>query len=178
MDMEELVAMELVDVRIDQSTNNPVVILRAASDALRLAERPTVLPIFIGNIEAQAIRIGLEKRATPRPMTHDLLASLISAAGAEVDAIVVTETRDNIFYAEIRMTVTSPGGAETRVVSARPSDAIALAVRISAPLFVRADLLTEQGLVEPATAEDGDPDEIVDQFRQFLDDINPDDFNG
>ncbi len=166
--------MDLVDVRIDQSTNNPVVILRATSDALRLAERPTVLPIFIGNIEAQAIRIGLEKRATPRPMTHDLLAAVLTASGATVDAIVVTETRDNIFYAEIRITV----GSEERVVSARPSDAIALAVRNDAPLFVRAELLTEQGLVEPGTSEDGDPDEIVDQFRQFLDDINPDDFNG
>ena len=171
--------MELVDVRIDQATNNPVVILRATADALRLAERPTVLPIFIGNIEAQAIRIGLEKRATPRPMTHDLLANVFDACGASVDSIVITETRDNIFYAEIRMTIAS----EPRVVSARPSDAIALAVRTNSPLFVREELLTEQGLIEPRPSdseesEGGDPDEIVDQFRQFLDDINPDDFNG
>jgi uncharacterized protein len=107
-------------------------------------------------------------------MTHDLLGLVITSMGGTLDSVVVTETHDNIFFAELRLTV----GGNNVVVSARPSDAMAVAVRVSAPVYVRAELLEEQGLVEPGEAEDGDPDEIVDQFRQFLDDINPDDFNG
>jgi uncharacterized protein len=179
--MEELVPMDLVDVRVDQATNNPVVILRAQSADPDSSESPphgppgpTVLPIFIGNIEAQAIRIGMEGRPTPRPMTHDLLAAVISAMNATVSSVVITETRENIFYAEIRIKMA--GTDELKVVSARPSDAIALCARIKAPLYVNAVLLAEQGLVE-TSREPGDPDEIVEEFRQFLDDINPDDFN-
>jgi uncharacterized protein len=173
--MEELVSMELIDVRIDQATNNPVVILRAQDNEPGApTEGPTILPIFIGNIEAQAIRIGMEGRPTPRPMTHDLLGAVIAALEAQVDSIVITETRENIFYAEIRLRVS--GSEILRIVSARPSDAIALSARIKAPVFVNAQLLAEQGIVEQ-TRDAGDPDEIVEEFRQFLDDINPDDFN-
>jgi uncharacterized protein len=173
--MEELVSMELIDVRIDQATNNPVVILRAhEGEPGEPSEGPTILPIFIGNIEAQAIRIGMEGRPTPRPMTHDLLGAVIAAMDATVSAVVITETRENIFYAEIRLLLS--GSGELRVVSARPSDAIALCARIKSPLFVNAQLLSEQGIVE-SNRETGDPDEIVEEFRQFLDDINPDDFN-
>jgi uncharacterized protein len=173
--VEELISLELVDVRVDQATNNPVVILRVAQDEPDREALPTLLPIFIGNIEAQAIRIGLEGRATPRPMTHDLLASVISATNATIERVVITETKDNIFYAELRLHIA--GSTEVVVVSARPSDAVALSVRVGAPLFARRDLIEQHGLTEAVDSDDDNPEEIVEEFRQFLDDINPDDFN-
>jgi uncharacterized protein len=173
--VEELIPLELVDVRVDQATNNPVVILRVAQDVPDRDSLPTLLPIFIGNIEAQAIRIGLEGRVTPRPMTHDLLASVIMSANAAVRAIVITETRENIFFAELRLQIS--GTEDVVTVSARPSDAVAVAVRVGAPLFARRELIEQNGLTEAIEADDDNPEEIVEEFRQFLDDINPDDFN-
>jgi uncharacterized protein len=171
--------MELVDVRIDQATNNPVVLLRV--EAEHRGDAPdgrTLLPIFIGVTEAQAIRIGVEGRSTPRPMTHDLLAAVIEASGSTVQQIVITRMVDNIFYAEILLVQVS--GTEPVVsVSSRPSDALALAVRVGCPVFAHRQILAEHALADPTEdAEGGDPDELLDEFRQFLDDINPDDFNG
>jgi uncharacterized protein len=198
--------MQLVDVRIDQATNNPVVLLRVVpagpsqdgiqdgpsvgpldgADGLksRVVPSPTLLPIFIGVTEAQAIRIGLEGRKTPRPMTHDLLASVVAAAGATLRRVIITSMIENVFYADLDLAF--PAGdkvAQGATVSARPSDAIALAIRVSAPLYVTASLLAEHGIVdpdleidEPAEAVEEEPEELLDEFRQFLDDINPDDF--
>ncbi len=173
--MEDLIALDLVDVRVDQATNNPVVILRVSADVPGRESLPTLLPIFIGNIEAQAIRIGIEGRATPRPMTHDLLASVIAGVNAVVQSVVITETRENIFYAELRLQMVGAEGVT--VVSARPSDAIALSVRVGAPLFARRELVEQNGLTEALEEDNDNPEEIVEEFRQFLDDINPDDFN-
>jgi uncharacterized protein len=177
--VDELIPMELVDVRIDQATNNPVVLLRVDAEHRSAApEGHTLLPIFIGVTEAQAIRIGIEGRATPRPMTHDLLGAVIEASGAEVQRIVITHMVENIFYAEI---VLAPNANPDAVssVSSRPSDAIALAVRVGCPVFANRQLLADHALADPTEdSEGGDPDELLDEFRQFLDDINPDDFNG
>jgi uncharacterized protein len=194
--VQELVEMQLVDVRIDQATNNPVVLLRvvpvaaSAEDApgvgqkVGVAAGPTLLPIFIGVTEAQAIRIGLEGRKTPRPMTHDLLASVVAAVGATLRRVVITSMVENVFYADLDLSL--PAGdkvAQGATVSARPSDAIALAVRVAAPLFVTAALLAEHGIVDPDLEVDDaadvvaeEPEELLDEFRQFLDDINPEDF--
>jgi uncharacterized protein len=196
--VQELVEMQLVDVRIDQATNNPVVVLRVVATVAVLPQDgevapvfasstisgPTLLPIFIGVTEAQAIRIGLEGRKTPRPMTHDLLASVVAAAGATLRRVIITSMVENVFYADLDLEL--PAGdkvAQGATVSARPSDAIALAIRVSAPLFVTAELLAEHGIVDPdlvvedpAEAVDEEPEELLDEFRQFVDDINPDDF--
>jgi uncharacterized protein len=163
-----MVEMELVDVRVDQATNNPVALLRTTDESV---ER-RLLPIFIGVTEAQAIRIGLDGRATPRPMTHDLLGAVVEACGATLTRVLVTELRENIFYAELHL----DRGGEAVIVSSRPSDAFALAVRIGAPIFAADELVAEHAIADPEAEVDGDPDELVDEFRQFLDEINPDDF--
>ena len=158
--------MELVDVRIDQATNNPVVILRATADALRLAERPTVLPIFIGNIEAQAIRIGLEKRATPRPMTHDLLRNMISQLNAQVIRVVINDLRDSTFFAQIRII----RDGKTLELDARPSDAIALALRTEAPIFVEQSVLDQAQTISPDSGEEQD-----EKLKKWFEQLGPDD---
>ncbi len=163
-----MVEMELVDVRVDQATNNPVALLRTTNGAAE----SRLLPIFIGVSEAQAIRIGLDGRATPRPMTHDLLSSVLDACGAVLRRVVVTELRENIFYAELHL----DRNGEAVIVSSRPSDAFALAVRVGAPIFAADDLVAEHGIVDVELGEEGESDELVDEFRQFLDEINPDDF--
>jgi uncharacterized protein len=171
----DLVPLKLVAVRIDQATNNPVVLLSLDdAESVSVPDRRVILPIFIGVTEAQAIRIGLEGRATPRPMTHDLLAAVIGATDHNIARVVITHMTENIFYADVVL----QKGVEERTVSARPSDAIALAVRSGSPLFATRALFETHALPDPdAEAESGDPDELLDEFRQFLDDINPDDFN-
>lgn len=160
--------MELVDVRVDQATNNPVALLRTVGEPTG----PRLLPIFIGVSEAQAIRIGLDGRSTPRPMTHDLLTSVLDSLGGRLVRVLVTELRENIFFAELHI----EHGVESLVISSRPSDAFALAVRVGAPIFAADELVAEHAISEVVIEDDGNPEELVDEFRQFLDDINPDDF--
>ena len=163
-----MVEMELVDVRVDQTTNNPVALLRTGPGV----EPRRLLPIFIGVAEATAIRFGMEERATPRPMTHDLVHHLTEAMGATLVRVVITELRDNIFFAELHYRQ----GESDRVVSSRPSDALALAVRVKVPILAAADLIASHAIDDPETAVDANPDELVDEFRRFIDEINPEDF--
>jgi bifunctional DNase/RNase len=160
--------MELLGVRLELPANAPVVLLREQT-----GER--VLPIYIGPEEAKAIALALEGVATPRPMTHDLLRDTLVALGATVVRVSVTELRDRTFYAELELRHES----RTLRVSSRPSDAIALAVRVDAPIFASEEVL-DQAASAPVE-EGGDPEEqeeIVDQFREFIDQVNPDDFAG
>ena len=163
-----MVEMELVDVRVDQTTNNPVALLRTGPGV----EPRRLLPIFIGVAEATAIRFGMEERATPRPMTHDLVHHLTEAMGATLVRVVITELRDNIFFAELHYRQ----GESDRVVSSRPSDALALAVRVKVPILAATDLIAAHAIDDPETALDANPDELVDEFRRFIDEINPEDF--
>ena len=163
-----MVEMELVDVRVDQTTNNPVALLRTGPGV----EPRRLLPIFIGVAEATAIRFGMEERPTPRPMTHDLLNQLSGALGATLMRVVITELRDNIFFAELHYRQ----GDVDRVVSSRPSDALALAVRVKVPILASDDLIAGHGIEDPETVADANPDELVDEFRKFIDEINPEDF--
>ena len=160
--------MRLVDVRVERSTNNPVLVMQAADGTRR------VLPIFIGMAEAAAIKYGLEKRTTPRPMTHDLAVQLITACGATLTRVLLTELRDNVFYAELHLDV----HGNHVVVSSRPSDAMALAVRLEAPVFAVEALLDEHAVVEElASGGDDEPaEELVDEFRRFIDEVDPEDF--
>jgi bifunctional DNase/RNase len=155
-----------------------------------------VLPIFVGEIEAAAIAKGImrERGPGPEPETHDLLVDLVDCLDAHVEYVEVTEVRDNTFYAELA--VDGPDGQ--RRVDSRPSDAIAVAARVSAPLFVDDTVLDEAGaqlvaqsdgthVVTQLPGDDGpdhtngpddvDPDDEVTRFREFLDDVNPDDFD-
>jgi bifunctional DNase/RNase len=161
----DVIEMELVGVRVELPTNTPIVLLRETSGDKR------VLPIFIGGPEAMAIAFALEDVETPRPMTHDLMRDLLADLGASVDRIVVTDLQEGTFYAEIHLDV----GGEAHMVSARPSDAVALAVRAGCPIFAATAVVDEAAQVvgdeDPAEEE-----EVVEEFRRFIDDVNPEDF--
>jgi bifunctional DNase/RNase len=146
------------------------VILLRPVDAL--AGQGRILPIWIGALEATAILIAVEGAATPRPLTHDLFHSALEALDAEVAGVRITRIEDGTFYAEIALS--SPGGG--RVVDARPSDAVALAVRGGAPIHVADDVLAEAGIVD--IIAEGEEKEDVEEFRRFLDEVDPDDFRG
>ena len=155
-----MIEMELTGVRVELPTNQPIVLLRE-----RGGER--YLPIWIGAAEAAAIALSLQGVVTPRPMTHDLLKNILEDLTVEVQRIVVTELRDSTFYATIAL----QRGTDGFEVSSRPSDAIALAVRMSVPIFAEEGVLEEASILIP-----GDEDEEVEKFREFLDNVSPEDF--
>ena len=159
--------MELLGVRVELPANTPVVMLREDG------ERGRVLPILIGGPEASAIHSALEGIVPPRPLTHDLAVTVFEALGATLERVLITEVREHTFYAELHFR--TPTGQT--IVSSRPSDAIALAVRTESPIFAEESLLDEAGVEAPEVGEDGNDEEaILDEFRDFLDDITPDDF--
>lgn len=136
------------------------------------AESARVLPILIGGPEASAIHSAMEGILPPRPLTHDLLATVLQTLGATLERVVITEVREHTFYAELHLRTT----AGEAVVSCRPSDAIALAVRADTPIYAEETLLDEAA-VEPTVVEESDDEEaILDEFRDFLDDVTPEDF--
>lgn len=162
-----MVEMELLGVRLELPANAPVVLLKEQLGAQR------VLSIYIGPEEAKAIALALEGIATPRPMTHDLLRDTLEALGATVQRIAVTELRDRTFYAEIELQL----AGRTIRVSSRPSDAIALAVRAAAPIYAAEAVLDEAATApEVETAVPEAAEEILDEFREFIDQVDPDDF--
>ncbi len=159
--------MELLWVRVELPANTPVVMLREHD-----GERGRVLPILIGGPEAAAIHAALEGLVPPRPLTHDLLVIVLQTLGATLEKVIITEVRDHTFYAELHL-ITDKGSS---VISCRPSDAIAVAVRTGSPIFAAEDLLDEAA-VEVADDDGADDEEaILDEFRDFLDDVRPEDF--
>jgi bifunctional DNase/RNase len=162
-----VIEMEVLGVRIEIPANTPVLILRERPEPHRL------LPIYIGGPEASAIHQALEAIEAPRPLTHDLFAATIGALGWALDRIEITEVRDHTFYAELHLV--GPGG-ETLAISARPSDAVALATRTTAPVYANAEVLDLAGQ-QPEPAADHEA-EILDEFRDFIEHVSPDDFAG
>jgi bifunctional DNase/RNase len=160
--------MELVGVRVEVPANTPVVVLRAQEDRQRL------LAILIGNPEASAIHSALEGLVPARPLTHDLIVNLLDAVTVSLTRVVVTEMRDHTFYAELHLRTSS---AE-QTLSCRPSDAIALAVRTGAPIFATEELLDLVGQEPEPEGEEDEEEAILDEFRDFLDDVSPEDFAG
>ena len=160
--------MELVGVRVELPSNTPIVLLREMSDAARL------LPIFIGAPEATAIAIALDGVTTPRPMTHDLLRNVLDELSADLERVVVTELRDKTFYAELHLR--RDGGRF--VLSSRPSDAIALAARTGTPIFAEEAVIQEAGYTTDGVAVAGQEqaEEVVEQFKEFIDSVSPEDF--
>lgn len=156
--------MELVGVRIELPTNQPIVLLRE-SDGVRY------LPIWIGATEATAIAFALEGVEPQRPLTHDLLRDVTTALGATIERVVVNDLREGIYYADL---VLAGDGREV-VISSRPSDAIALAARTDAKLYASAEVLEEAGV---EIKEDDDEEAEVERFREFLDTVQPEDFTG
>jgi uncharacterized protein len=151
--------MQVVGVRVELPVNQPIVLLKEAN-----GER--YLPIWIGAVEASAIAFEQQGVKPARPMTHDLLRDVVTALGGKLESVHITEMRDQIFFADLVFT----GGTR---VSARPSDAIALALRSGATIYGEDAVLEEAGILIPDEQEDE-----VEKFREFLDTISPDDFAG
>lgn len=163
--------MELVGVRVEMPSSTPIALLREVGGEGR------VLPIFIGAPEATAIAFALEEVEVPRPMTHDLFREVLDDLGVSLEKITVTELRDGVFHAELELN----GRDGVHTVSSRPSDALALAARTGSPIFAAETVLAEAGYIEqtPLADDDVDPEEreeVVEQFREFIDSINPEDF--
>ena len=161
--------MHLAAVRVELPTNTPILLLEESGGDKR------TLPIYIGPSEAQAIAYALQGVVTPRPMTHDLVKDLLTELGASVDCVVITELRDRTFYAEIRLSA----AGRNYTVSARPSDAVAIAVRTDATIYAEEALIEAEGVVlqtEDADEDQPDSDELVVQFREFIEGIRPEDF--
>ena len=162
-----MIEMKVVGVQEVLPTNTPVVLLRE-SEGRRL------LPIFIGHPEATAIALALAGKETARPMTHDLLAGVLEDFSIRVEKVVVSELRDRTFFAELHLR--GPDGPQ--VMSARPSDAIALAVRTGTSVFAAEEVLEEAAYLPPEEEKSTGTEEQVEEFREFLDQVNPEDFAG
>ena len=155
--------MVIYGVSFDLVGKQPIVLLKTA-DGNRY------LPIWIGQPEAAAILMKLQGASTPRPMTHDLFAEVLEQLEAQVVRITVTELKDNTFYASITV---QQNGTEVEIDS-RPSDAIALAVRADAPIFAAASVIEESAI--EFEGEEVNEEEIVSDFRKFLENVTPDEF--
>ena len=154
-----LIEMTIKGLMVDPITNMPIVILKVKD-----GER--VLPIWVGIFEANAIALQIENIATPRPMTHDLLRNIITDLDGQVDRVVVSDLKDNTFFAIIHLTVKG----EAVVVDARPSDAIALALRTRAPILVDETVIDNAKTVD-FTSERADSDRL----QKWLESLDPDD---
>jgi bifunctional DNase/RNase len=154
-----MVKMEIKGLLMDPVSNMPVVVLRDSSNGV-------FLPIWVGIFEANAIALQMEKIATPRPMTHDLLKNLLSELDAKVERIVINDLRDNTFFARIHLL-----RGETRWdVDSRPSDAIALALRVDAEIFVEEEVLEKSKTLRPE-GDETDPERL----KKWLEEVNPED---
>jgi len=160
--------MELVGVRVEMPANVPVLYLR------ELAEPSRLVPIFIGAPEATAIALALDEIHTPRPMTHDLIREIFDDLGIDVEKVVVTDLSEKTFFAEIHLM--SEGRHHT--VSSRPSDAIAIAARTGTPIYMAEPVIDEVGYTEDQDdlVDEDQSEEVVEQFKEFIDSINPEDF--
>jgi bifunctional DNase/RNase len=160
-----LIPMEVIGVRVEMPSNQPIVLLKEI-DGSRF------LPIWVGAVEATAIAFAQQGVQPPRPLTHDLMNNLLEALDATLTAVHLTEIKDGIFYATMHLRNTN---SEPLTISARPSDAIALAVRSHSNILATQELLDEIGIEIPQ----GEGENLeVEKFREFLDQINPEDFLG
>jgi bifunctional DNase/RNase len=161
-----LVEMKVRGLALDPVSNMPIIILRDE-------EEKRSLPIWVGIFEANAIALELEKIATPRPMTHDLIKNILETIEARVLKVVVTDLRDNTFFAVLHLQV----GETEYQVDSRPSDAIALALRVTAPIYVDEDVVRKAKTLEVAKegAEPVKPDD-TERLREWLQNIKPEDF--
>jgi uncharacterized protein len=155
--VDDVLEVEVVGVRVEMPSQQPLILLRESS-----GER--YLPIWIGAVEATAIAFAQQGVVPPRPMTHDLLKDILEATGNTLSEVRITEMRDGVFYATLVL-------GDSIEVSARPSDSIALALRTGSRIVCSEDVLDEAGLAVP-----DDQEQEVEKFREFLDQITPEDF--
>ncbi len=150
-------AVDVVGVRVEMPSNQPIVLLKEMGG-------DRFLPIWVGAVEATAIAFAQQGVEPPRPLTHDLIKEILERLGHRIESVHLTELREGVFYSLINM----EGGVS---ISARPSDAIAVALRTGSPILASEELLSEAGIEIPDQSE-----EEVEKFREFLDQINPEDF--
>ena len=170
-----MVNMEVVGVRIEMPSNQPIVLLKEV-DGSRF------LPIWVGAVEATAIAFAQQGMVAQRPLTHDLIANIFEATDLTLTAVQIVQLKDGIFYAELRLR--SESGTVLKI-SARPSDAIAIALRTKSNILADSDLLDAVGLDIPERligdddrSPEGGSDVELGRFREFLDQIHPEDFAG
>ena len=160
-----MIEVELLGVRVEPPSNTPVVHLR------ELGGRGRNLTIFIGGPEATAIAFALEGVDTPRPLTHDLFCTVLDDVDADLGQVVINDLRDTTYFAVLHL---EHDGRQLQI-SARPSDAIALAVRVACPIYVTDEVMDAAGFVEESDGE-SPPEDVVEEFRQFIDNVSPEDF--
>lgn len=166
-----LIPVEVVGVRIEMPSNQPIVLLKEI-------EGTRFLPIWVGAVEATAIAFAQQGLEATRPLTHDLIRDLLDRVDITLTSVHITSIRDGIFYAELHLR--NNDGALTPL-SSRPSDAIAIALRTKSNIMVDNDLLDEVGIDIPeqvAASASATGDQELEAFREFLDRINPEDFAG
>ncbi|PYQ62322.1 MAG: hypothetical protein DMF58_02095 [Acidobacteria bacterium] len=156
--MTQLVPMSIKGLMLDPVSNSPIVVLKDE-------EEKFFLPIWVGIFEANAIALQLENVTTPRPMTHDLLRNMISELDARVTRVVINDLRDSTFFAQIRLIT----GDKTLELDARPSDAIALALRTEAPIFVAQTVLDQAQTITP------DGDDSDDKVKKLFEQLDSED---
>ena len=144
-------------VRVEMPSNQPIVLLKEL-DGVRY------LPIWLGAAEATAIAFAQQEVSPPRPLTHDLFKNVLDSLKVNLQTVYLTELKDGVFYAQLNF-------GEGESISARPSDAIALALRTGSPILASEELLEEAGIEIPDQSEDE-----IERFKEFLDEINPEDF--
>ena len=154
-------------VRLDRMSNTPIVTLREEESPRRQFE------IFIGAPEAASIQIALDDEKTPRPLTHDLFVLALERINVSVERVVLTHVSAGTYYADV---VLLPDGGQETTVSARPSDALAIALRASCPIYALETLLDEVGETVDDESDQPTEAEIIDEFRDFIENISPDDF--
>lgn len=160
---EAMRLLDLVGLHVEATSGTPLVILREHDAPHR------VLPIFIGSAEAASIAVALSGQSPPRPLAHDLMVGLLEGLNGTVSAVEVTEIRDGTFFAELAMS--GPDGE--RRLDARPSDSIALAVRLGVPLYASSEVLSQAGSTLADRPDEEAIDRAVAEFRGYLDRMDP-----
>jgi bifunctional DNase/RNase len=163
MNISDLVPMSIKGLMLDPVSNSPIVVLKDDDEKF-------FLPIWVGIFEANAIALQLENIATPRPMTHDLLRNLIAELDARVTRIVINDLRDATFFAQIRLLINRGGGDKMLEIDARPSDAIALALRTEAPIYVAQSVLEQAQTITPEAS-----DETDEKSKNWFENLSPED---
>jgi uncharacterized protein len=149
--------LTVVGVRVELPSNQPIVLLKETAG-------DRYLPIWIGAVEATAIAFAQQGVVPARPLTHDLLKEVLEATGATLTAVTISDLRDGVYYADLQF-------ASGVTVSARPSDAIALAIRNGTTIYAEESVLAEAGVAIPDEQENE-----VEEFKRFLDEVSPEDF--
>jgi len=160
--------MEVIGVRVEMPSNQPIVLLKEI-------DGPRFLPIWVGAVEATAIAFAQQGVQPPRPLTHDLAIDILEKMDAVLTAVHVTHIDQGVFYSNL---IIRDSAGVSQTVSARPSDAISLALRGAANILATSELLDEIGIEIPIEAQTGQENQEVERFREFLDQINPEDFAG